>query len=242
MNLRRLIFLTENAMEYLHNGFCLDTPSGTFPLSTDSMLLASFVRLPKSAQVLDLGAGCGTLGLLLCAKDRSCHVVGLELDENSHLAALENISRNQLSDRLSSICCDLRSIPGSVKAGQFTTCVSNPPYFSGGPVSQSTPLARHESACAPEELFAAADHALRYGGDFYLVHKPERLAQLCACAARHHLEPKRLCLVRHREGGPIALILLACRKGGKPGLIIEELSLFDAGGDPTQAYKDIYHI
>ena len=140
-------------------------------------------------KVLDLGAGCRTLGLLLCAKDRFCHVVGLELDEKSHLAALENISRNQLADRLSSICCDLRSIPGSVKAGQITTCVSNPPYFSSGPVSQSTPLARHESACAPEELFAAADHALRYGGDFYLVHKPERLAQLCACAARHHLEP-----------------------------------------------------
>ena len=229
-------------MEYLHNGFCLDTPPGTFPLSTDSVVLASFVRLPKNAQVLDLGAGCGTLGLLLCANDSNCQVTGLELDEKAHLAALDNISRNALADRLSSICCDLRSIPNSVKAGQFTTCVSNPPYFSGGPVSQTTPLARHEHTCAPEELFAAANYALRYGGDFYLVHKPERLAQLCACASSHHLEPKRLCLVRHREGSPIALILLACRKGGKPGLIIEELSLFDASGNPTQAYKDIYHI
>ena len=229
-------------MEFLYNGFCLDTPPGTFPLSTDSMLLSAFVRLPKNAQVLDLGAGCGTLGLLLCAKDDTCQVTGLEMDETAHLAALNNIARNALTGRLSSICCDLRTIPGNVKAGHFTTCVSNPPYFSSGPVSQATPLARHENTCSPNELFTAASHALRYGGDFYLVHKPERLAQLCACATTHQLEPKRLCLVRHREGGPIALILLACRKGGKPGLIIEELSLFDAGGNPTQAYKDIYHI
>lgn len=229
-------------MENLHNGFCLDTPPGTFPLSTDSMLLSSFVRLPKNAQVADLGSGCGTLGLLLCARDCTCQVTGLELDEKAHFAALDNIARNGLVGRLSSICCDLRTIPSSVKAGHFTTCVSNPPYFSNGPVSQSTPLARHESTCSPHDLFAAADRLLRYGGDFYLVHKPEKLAQLCACAANNHLEPKRLCLVRHRADGPIALILLACRKGGKPGLIIEELSLFDAGGNPTQAYKDIYHI
>ena len=51
-------------MEILHNGFTLDTPPGTFPLSTDSMVLAHFVRLPKNARVLDLGSGCAALGLL----------------------------------------------------------------------------------------------------------------------------------------------------------------------------------
>ena len=56
-------------MEYLQNGFQLNIAPGTFPLSTDSILLADFAKLPKQANVLDLGAGCGTLGLLLCAKD-----------------------------------------------------------------------------------------------------------------------------------------------------------------------------
>ena len=41
-------------------------------MSTDSMLLADFVKLPRNAKVLDLGAGCGTLGVLLCAKDAGC--------------------------------------------------------------------------------------------------------------------------------------------------------------------------
>ena len=59
-------------MQQLQNGFCLDTPAGTFPLSTDTMLLADFVRLPKDARVLDLGSGCGSLGVLLCASDPNC--------------------------------------------------------------------------------------------------------------------------------------------------------------------------
>ena len=61
-------------MEQLPNGFTLNLPEGAFPLSTDSMVLSHFVRLPKNARVLDLGSGCGTLGLLLCAVNESCRV------------------------------------------------------------------------------------------------------------------------------------------------------------------------
>ena len=54
-------------MEQLYGGYTLELNSDSFPLSTDSMALSSFVKLPKNASVLDLGSGCGTLGLLLCA-------------------------------------------------------------------------------------------------------------------------------------------------------------------------------
>ena len=229
-------------MEYLPNEISLELPEGTFPLSTDSMVLAHFVKLPKNAKVLDLGSGCGTLGLLLCAKDARCTVTGLEIDERAHAAAIENIRRNSLEDRLQSICADLRTLPESITPGSFTTCVSNPPYFSGGPASHITPLARRDDCCAPEDLFRAAAGALKYGGDFYIVHKPEKLAQLIACGAAVSLEAKRLRLVRHKEGGPITTVLLHFRKGAKPGLIIDELSLFDSLGNPTDAHREIYHI
>lgn len=227
-------------MEYLPNGFQLDTGSGAFPLSTDSMLLADFAKLPKNARVLDLGAGCGTLGVLLCAKDAGCTVTGVEIDPVSHHAALENIRINQLQDRLCSICGDLRSL--DLAKGSFSCCISNPPYFSGGPASQTHPTARRQDLCSPAELMAAAGKMLKFGGDFFLVHKPERLAELIACGAGEQLEAKRLRLVRHREGNEISLILLSFRKGGKPGLILEEVTLFDQDDHPTEFYKSVYHI
>ena len=227
-------------MDHLYNGFLLDAPAGCFPLSTDSMLLANFVRLPKNARVLDLGAGCGTLGVLLCAKDSGCHVTGVELTETAHTAALDNIARNNLHNRMNSICADLRQV--ALPLGGFQVCVSNPPYFAGGPASKENPLARREDHCSPGELFAAAAKALKFGGDFFLVHKPERLAELIACGAKENLEVKLLQLVRHKAGGEISLILLQFRKGGKPGLILEEETLFDKEHNPTDFYKAVYHL
>ncbi|MBR5617566.1 MAG: methyltransferase [Oscillospiraceae bacterium] len=228
-------------MEQLPNGYTLELAEGCFPLSTDSMLLAHFARLPRNAQVLDLGSGCGTLGLLLCAKDETCTVTGLEISEIAHRAAQENIRRNDLTSRMNSICADLRE-SFAASSGTFHCCVSNPPYFSGGPANLATPVARRDDCCSPAELFHTASRALRYGGDFFLVHKPEKLAQLIACGASVSLEAKNLTLIRHRDGGPIALILLQFRKGGKSGLQIHEQSLFDIHGKPTAYYRDVYHI
>ena len=111
-----------------------------------------------------------------------------------------------------------------------------------GNVKNMTGNTRHTECCGTEDLFAAAAHALKYGGDFFLVHKPDSLAQLCACAVRFRLEPKRLCLVRHSADKPISTLLMQCRKGGKPGLKIEEICLFDTSGEPTPAYRRIYHL
>ncbi len=225
-------------METFSGGFTLDTGTSAFPLSTDSMVLADFVKLPRDARVLDLGSGCGTLGVLLCAKADTCRVTGVEIDESAHTLALDNIRRNSLEPRLSSICADLRALA----PGRYQICVSNPPYYSGGPASREHPAARRDDNCTLPELFDAAARNLSTGGDFYLVHKPEKLAQLCGCAESAGLEPKRLKLVRHKKNGPITLVLLACRKGGKPGLIIEEMYLFEANGEPSADHRRIYHI
>ena len=229
-------------MEYLPNGLTLDLCPGAFPLSTDSMVLAQFVKLPKEASVLDLGSGCGTLGLLLCSRDTGCRITGVELDEAAHAAALENIHRNALHARMESICADLQTVPDVFAPGSFSCCVSNPPYFSGGFASRTLPTARQEGSCTPETLFRSAAWALKFGGDFFLVHKPERLAELIAVGNRHKLEAKRLCLVRHKPDSPVTLILLQFRKGAKPGLTWEEIVLHEADGSPSKKYIEIYHL
>lgn len=229
-------------METLANGFTLELSPDAFPLSTDSIALSGFVRLPREAQVLDLGSGCGTLGLMLCAAFPDCTVTGVELEENAHRMALHNANANQLTARLKSICADWAAIASLVEAGSFSCCVSNPPYFAGGFRSQTLPKARHEESDSLESWFRAAAWALRWGGDFYFVHRPERLAELCARAVRHRLEPKRLCLLRHRADGPVTLVLLGCRKGAKPGLKWEEACLFHADGTPTEYYRTLYHL
>ena len=228
-------------MEFLPNGLTLDIPQGCFPLSTDSMVLADFVKLPKNARVLDIGAGCATLGILLCAKDSSCHVTGVEISDTAHQGALGNIRNNSLEHRLESIHADARTIRQLVTPGSFSVCVANPPYFSGGPASSLFKDARREDTFSPEDLMHGAAWALKTGGDLFLVHKPEKLGQLIALGAQNGLETKRLRLLHHHEDGPVTLVLLQLRKGAKPGLVLEKAALHTADGQESGYYHKIYH-
>ena len=229
-------------MEKLYNGFTLELSSGAFPLSTDSVALAGFVQLHKNATVLDLGSGCGTLGLMLCAKSGDCSVTGIEIDPDCHQMALQNARQNDIASRLNSICADVCDVPASLKPGSFSVCISNPPYFTDGPRSKTVPTARCEDLLPLEKLFQSAAWALRYGGDFYIVHRPERLAELIARGNQYKLEAKQLQLLRHRADGPVALILLKFRKGGRPGLKWDEQFLWNTDGSPSDYYKHLYHI
>lgn len=229
-------------MEILPNGMTLQIPGGCFPLSTDSMVLSHFVRLTRNARVLDLGSGCGTLGLLLCADHPGCSVIGIEQDPAAHEAALENIHRNALTSRMESLCGDLRSVSERFAPGSFSCVVSNPPYFTGGAQSLRTPLARREDSCSAAELLRAAAWAVKYGGDVFLVHRPERLGELMGLAWENGLQAKRLCLVHHREDGPVSLILLQLRKGAKPGLEIRDWALHHGDGTETELFRRIYHV
>ncbi len=229
--------------EVLFGRYAFD-PGPGFPLSTDTMVLADFVRARRGARIADLGSASGALGLLLCAR-LDCTVTGWEIQPEAHAAALENIARNRLQGRMTSHCGDLRQIRRQAAPGQFDCAVSNPPYFAGGLLPQDSIMAqaRQEVCCKLSDLFAAAGWLLRFGGDFFLIHKPERLTDLLTAARETGLEPKVLQPVRQRASLPVSSVLLQCRKGGKPGLAWRsDLILQNADGTPTRRYREIYHM
>ncbi|MFR7742387.1 MAG: hypothetical protein ACLU3I_03110 [Acutalibacteraceae bacterium] len=103
--------------------------------------------------------------------------------------------------------------------------LSNPPYYppeSGHLHAQdSLSAARSEICCPFDALCAAAARALRWGGRFFLVHKPERLVDLMTGLRAARLEPKRIRFVRHRAENAVNLVLIEARLGGGPGLQFE---------------------
>lgn len=229
--------------EQLWNGMTIDT-QGSFPIGTDSMLLAHFLTLPREAKVADLGSGCGTLGILLCARDSGCRVTGIELEETAHRAAMDNIRRNGLEDRLASLHGDVCAIRSLLPANGFHCVVSNPPYFPGnsGKASSAHPMARSEAYLPLEALCRSAAYLLPTGGRFALVHRPERLCDLMFFLRTNGMEPKRLQFVRHCPGAPISLVLVEGRRGGKPGLqILPDFIEFSTEGTPTEEYRAVYH-
>ena len=233
-------------LESLWNGVRMLQPGRGFRLGTDSVLLAEFLSLPANASVADLGAGCGTLGLLLLRDHPDMRVTGLEILPDAAAQARKNIDANHLSEHFSVITGDLREHRALLPASAFDAVVSNPPYFPAASGATSPDgaraIARSEVCCTIDDLCACAAYALRFGGEFFLVHKPERLTDLLCTLRAHRLEPKRIRLVRHHAGADANLVLIAARRGGKPGVMLEpELLLFTPDGQETTDYRRIYH-
>ena len=192
-----------------------------FPPSTDSFLLGSFPSLRRGERVCDLGAGAGLLGLLLLARESALQVVGIEQDAHACAIMERNAAVNGLP--LTALQADLRQ-RDSLPAGAFQLAVSNPPYFAAhtGAVAEGPRgSARAELTASLDDIFAAAKRLLQWGGRFCLVYRPERMAALLTAAVTHGLEPKRLRFVQHSIQSAPSLLLLECRRGGKPGLSVE---------------------
>ena len=227
--------------------FSMETCGEQFRLSTDSMVLADFAAVGKTDAVCDLGCGCGALSLLLCGKEETCRVTGIELQHDAAETARKNAAKNDLSARFSVIEGDLRHWREFLSPGSFDAVIANPPYFPVGSgaksASESLAIARTELCCTLSDLCRAAAGLLRFGGSFSLVHKPERLCDLLCTLRENALEAKRLQFVRHHAGGNISLVLLEARLGGRPGLtILPDLCLFTPEGAISADYQRIYHL
>ena len=216
-----------------------------FPLSTDSVLLAHFVRDVRAKTILDLGCGAGVLTVLLHVSHPRAGIGGIELRERAAAVCRENLAVNGF-DPAGVLTGDLRKHRTLFPAGRTDLVVSNPPYFPVGHGDSSPDPdragAREERECALDDLCAAAGWLCRWGGAFALVHRPERLSEICCAMTAHGLEPKRLRMVQHRAGAVPSLVLIEGRRGGKPGLqITPPLILCGPDGEDTDEAKEIYH-
>jgi tRNA1Val (adenine37-N6)-methyltransferase len=194
-----------------------------YRFSVDAVLLAHFCRPKPRARVLDLGCGCGVIGLILCHRFTEVQVMGLELQPGLAALAHSNVLANALQARFTVQQADLRTIHEAVAPESFDLVLSNPPYYSPqqGRISQGTELAlaRHELSASLEELLAASAFAVKNRGVFCCIYPAERLDKMLHLLRQQRLSPKRLQPVYSYPGASRArLVLLEAIKNGGEGL------------------------
>lgn len=97
-----------------------------YRFSIDALLLADFVMLGDEDIVVDLGAGCGIISLLLAIQKKPGFIVGLELQDELASQAQRNVALNELEEKITVIQGDLRHLP--LLTGFADIVVCNPPY------------------------------------------------------------------------------------------------------------------
>ena len=214
-----------------------------FRITTDSVLLAHFAAgAGDFSRCMDLGCGGGLLSVLLHARSPGAVYDSADIRPDAVSACRANYDANGVAGAV--VCADVRQYRSLGSPGQYDLVVCNPPYYYAGKTSPDPDrAAARGDGLSPAQFSGAASYLLRRGGTFCLVHKPEFLTDIFAAMRLADIEPKRMRLVTHTADSAPALVLIAGRRGGKPGLAVGPSLLLTApGGGPTDEIRQIYHM
>jgi tRNA1(Val) A37 N6-methylase TrmN6 len=215
---------------FLGGRLTLSQPWHGFRAGLDSVLLGAAVAA-GTGQLLDLGAGVGTAGLVALALGRAGRADLAERDGAALALARENVATNGLEERCRVIEADLESPAERHAAGigdnTYDAVIANPPFFKAGQGTEaaqpSRAGARHMAKEAIELWLRCAAASASAGGQAIFIYPADGLPDLLAAFGtrfgaitvlplhpRHGASASRV-LVRGIKGSRAPLTLLSGR-------------------------------
>ncbi len=230
------------------NGLRIIQNIKAFCYGIDSVLLSDFAKEVKNGStVLDLGAGNGILGMLMCGKTGIKQITGLEIQEDVCEMANRSIELNQLKERFTMINGDIKKVHELIDKESFDAVVSNPPYkrMNSGVINDSKTklIARHEILCNLEDVIKAAFYALKEKGALYIIHRPERIVDLLSLMRTYKIEPKVIRFIQPKQSKKPTMVLVKGVKYGNAFVEVERpLIVYNEDGTYTEEVNKIYGI
>lgn len=217
-----------------------------FCFGVDSVLLSDFAKnIKNNSTVIDIGTGTGIIGLLLCKKTNLKKIYGIEIQKEVANLAKRNVAINQLENKFEIINCDINCIFEHLELNSIDCIVTNPPYKKANTGLQNKDekqlISRHEVKCTLEDILKNAGKLLKDKGEFYMVHRAERLVDIMCLLRQYRLEPKNIRFVHPKQGEKPNLILIKAIKYANPFLKIDKpLIIYDENGNYTEEINQIY--
>jgi tRNA1(Val) A37 N6-methylase TrmN6 len=192
----------------------------------DAILLAA--AAPKSAMAVDLGAGIGTAGLALLARNAARQVTFVEIDADLARLASVNAERNGFADKTISVQSDIarlarRGGPPKPAAASADLVILNPPFNDPAQRRASPDPARRRAHAAPDgeidSWVEAAGRLLKSNGRIVLIHRPESISPILAVIDRH-FGAAEIIPIHARADAPAIRIIVRAQKGKRTPLVL----------------------
>ncbi|NFT92643.1 tRNA1(Val) (adenine(37)-N6)-methyltransferase [Clostridium botulinum] len=216
-----------------------------FKFGVDAVILSDFANVKNKHRVIDLCTGTGIIPFLLYGKYSPREIYGLEIQEEMVNMAEKSVKLNALEHKIIFMKEDLKNIEYLKKMGKFDVVTVNPPYKlnNAGIINPSDKLAiaRHEVLCNLEEVIYASKILLKDNGRMFIVHRPERLADIFTLMRKYKIEPKRVKMVYPKPGKAANIVLVEGQRDGGSYLKWDiPLYVHNEDGSYTKQIDEIY--
>lgn len=219
------------------NGFCF---------GVDAVLLSDYAKnIKKGTTVVDIGTGTGIVSILLCAKTNLKKIYGIEIQEDVAEMAKRSVKLNSLEDKMEVLNINIKDVFSVLEKNKVDVVVTNPPYKKHDTgvknIEKRQLISRHEVECTLEDVVKNASLLLKDLGEFYMVHRAERIVDIFITLRKYKLEPKNIRFVHSKIADKPNLVLVKAVKCAKEFLKIDKpLVIYGEDGNYTDEIYEIY--
>ena len=218
-----------------------------FCFGIDSVLLTDFAKnIKQNSKVIDLGTGTGIIPILLYGKTKNTTFVGIEIQNEVAEMARRSVKLNSLEEKIEILNINILDLDKKYERGSFNVVTTNPPYkkINTGIINDNDKkiISRHEITASLEDFIRTASFLLKDLGEFYMVHRPDRLVDIFSIMRKNKIEPKKIKFVYPNKNKKTNLVLIKGVKNGKQFLEFENnLYVYNDDGSYTDEILKIYN-
>ncbi len=231
-------------------------PKNGYCYNSDTLFLYDFALpfLKHRHHILEVGAGCGILGLL-CARDCACNLTMIEKNPKMAELCAHNLRINQIQANL--ICADFLeheffnfhqansqyNRQDSKSQNQFDIILSNPPFYHDGVIkSQNTDIfsARYAQNLPFLDFVRKVNSLLKPQGEFIFCYDAKAVFHLFNVLHSYKIRPICLRFVYPKVDKSATLVLCRSKKNSKSQCEILPPLLVHIGLNFTQEVLAIY--
>lgn len=191
-----------------------------YRFTSDSVLLSKFAKAKNNDIIADFCAGSGIVAFHFHALNRhekkNLRYTLFELQKELSDLSQKTAKYNGF-DEFSFYQGRLQDLPKEYHE-KFSLVLCNPPYETGGMDNDEyhKAICRKEITITLKEIVQACAKALKFGGRVCMLHRADRIAEVCYTLKQSNIEVKKIQFVGGRYGAKPYLVMVEGVKGGKP--------------------------
>jgi len=240
------IFPDERIDDLEFNNLKIIQNKNFFCFGIDSVLISNFCTKNKSASnAVDIGSGSGIISILIASKTRIKHIYGVEIQNEVAEMSKRSIELNHLEDKIEILNIDLKDATKYINPNSIDCVVTNPPYMKNGTGAKNENkqkiIARHEVETTLSEILNISYKLLKDKGEFFMIHRVDRLVDILSEMRAQRLEPKEIQFVHpYVNKSPNLVMLRAVKNGGRELKVLDPLVVYNNNGEYTDEILKIY--